>query len=107
MADLHTHILPGLDDGARTAQDAVQLLKLQAEEGVTAVALTPHFSFGRCGVDVFCEQRQKAFERLQGAAAGLPGCPRLLLGAEVAFSPRVLDEDMRPLCLGGGDAMLL
>lgn len=42
MIDLHSHILPGLDDGARTVEDARELALRAAAEGVTAIAATPH-----------------------------------------------------------------
>ena len=42
MIDLHSHILPGLDDGSRTVQDARALARRAAEDGVTAIAATPH-----------------------------------------------------------------
>ena len=43
MTDLHTHILPGMDDGAKDAAAAAAMLRMEAEQGVTGVALTPHF----------------------------------------------------------------
>lgn len=42
MIDLHCHILPGIDDGARNLEEAVQMCRLAAAEGVTAMAATPH-----------------------------------------------------------------
>jgi protein-tyrosine phosphatase len=42
VIDLHSHVLPGLDDGARSLEESVQILMLAAQEGVTAVAATPH-----------------------------------------------------------------
>ena len=42
MIDLHSHILPGLDDGAQTIEDARDLALTAAEDGVTAIAATPH-----------------------------------------------------------------
>src|SRR5205085_8079600 len=36
------HILPGLDDGARTIEDSRELARTAAEDGVTAIAATPH-----------------------------------------------------------------
>lgn len=41
--DVHTHILPGVDDGARDMDEACELLKAAAEQGVTAVIATPHY----------------------------------------------------------------
>jgi protein-tyrosine phosphatase len=42
VIDLHSHILPGLDDGSRTVEDARVLARRAAEDGVTAIAATPH-----------------------------------------------------------------
>lgn len=42
MIDLHSHILPGLDDGSRTVEDARALARRAAADGVTAIAATPH-----------------------------------------------------------------
>ena len=42
MIDLHSHILPGLDDGSRTVDQARALARRAAADGVTAIAATPH-----------------------------------------------------------------
>lgn len=42
MIDLHSHILPGLDDGARSLEEAREIGRVAAEEGITAIAATPH-----------------------------------------------------------------
>jgi protein-tyrosine phosphatase len=42
VIDLHSHILPGLDDGARTIEDSRELAKRAAADGITAIAATPH-----------------------------------------------------------------
>ncbi|HEX3237672.1 MAG TPA: CpsB/CapC family capsule biosynthesis tyrosine phosphatase [Gaiellaceae bacterium] len=42
MIDLHTHVLPGLDDGTRSLAEARELALEAAEDGVTALAATPH-----------------------------------------------------------------
>lgn len=42
--DIHAHILPGVDDGARTMEEAVQLAVMAAEQGITTVIATPHYS---------------------------------------------------------------
>ncbi|MDO9576266.1 MAG: CpsB/CapC family capsule biosynthesis tyrosine phosphatase [Candidatus Cloacimonadales bacterium] len=43
MIDIHTHILPGVDDGSSDLQTTLQHLRLMLEKGVTGVFLTPHF----------------------------------------------------------------
>lgn len=42
MIDLHSHILPGVDDGARTLDDSVDLARAAVLDGVTAMVATPH-----------------------------------------------------------------
>ncbi len=42
MVDIHTHILPGLDDGARDLEEAVAMVRMAAEEGTRHIVATPH-----------------------------------------------------------------
>lgn len=43
LVDLHTHILPGVDDGAETIEQSLALLEAERQNGVEAVVFTPHF----------------------------------------------------------------
>lgn len=47
MIDLHSHILPGVDDGARTLEDAIEMAKSAAADGIRVIAATPHHNNGR------------------------------------------------------------
>ncbi len=40
--DVHSHILPGIDDGRETLEDAVAMAKIAAESGTTDIVATPH-----------------------------------------------------------------
>lgn len=42
MIDIHTHILPGVDDGAASYEEALEILKMELASGVNRVVLTPH-----------------------------------------------------------------
>jgi protein-tyrosine phosphatase len=44
VIDTHCHLLPRIDDGPRTANDAVRLARRLRDEGITTVVCTPHFS---------------------------------------------------------------
>ena len=46
MIDLHTHILPGVDDGVKTMDDAVEFARVAAGDGVTTIVATPHYREG-------------------------------------------------------------
>lgn len=45
--DIHCHVLPGVDDGARDLTDTVAMLRIAAAEGISDMIVTPHFHLGR------------------------------------------------------------
>lgn len=47
ITDIHSHILFGVDDGADTIDDSIEILKQEYEQGVSNVILTPHYHMGR------------------------------------------------------------
>lgn len=61
MVDLHIHILPGLDDGADSMEEAVRMARLAAESGVNYIAASSH---GNC-YDYTVAEYEKQFEALQ------------------------------------------
>lgn len=42
MIDIHSHILPGIDDGAQTIKDSVEMARVAVNEGITTIIATPH-----------------------------------------------------------------
>ena len=107
MTDLHCHILPGLDDGAKDLDVSGELLRRQCAAGVQRVAFTPHFHFERQDVDQFCRRRDAAAAELVQCYPELASQLELKKGAEVFFSPTLLESDPRPLCLEGTGLMLV
>lgn len=80
MIDIHTHILPGLDDGAQDMENALLMAELAAESGVTAIVATPHCNLkGRYtnywGDELRCELAsfQKALSKAKIPVTILPG----------------------------------
>lgn len=47
MIDLHCHILPGIDDGAKTMDDSLEMARVAVAEGITHILATPHYKNGR------------------------------------------------------------
>ena len=47
MIDLHSHILPELDDGSRSLQESLAMARMAVDSGVTVMAATPHCADGR------------------------------------------------------------
>ena len=46
MVDLHSHILPGIDDGASSLNESIEIIKNASLCGVTDIVATPHFISG-------------------------------------------------------------
>ncbi|WP_173918690.1 tyrosine-protein phosphatase [Halobacillus sp. Marseille-Q1614] len=46
MIDIHSHILPGVDDGAQTMEESIQMAQEAVEEGITTILATPHHQNG-------------------------------------------------------------
>jgi protein-tyrosine phosphatase len=47
VIDLHSHLLPGVDDGSKSVEQSVGVLRTMRDAGVTTVCLTPHHTVGR------------------------------------------------------------
>ena len=111
MTDLHTHILPGMDDGATDVQQSLVMLKSEAEQGVNTVALTPHFYPQRESVNSFLERRERAWQQLMecvGSYTGNAQLPALRLGAEVAYVPGMWEwPELPQLCYDGTKLLLV
>ena len=108
MLDLHTHILPEVDDGSSSAHMSVAMLEAEARQGIPTVVATPHFYAHRDMPDDFFARRERGHRLLSDAIGQRTDLPRVLLGAEVAFYNGMAESDILPeLCLGGSKYLLL
>ena len=107
MTDLHSHILPGIDDGAKDQNVSASLLQAQLSSGVTQVACTPHFYFERQTIEEFCQKRDAAKQVLFHYCAAELENITVQVGAEVLFSPGLLELDLKPLCMENTSLMLV
>jgi protein-tyrosine phosphatase len=65
MIDIHTHVLPSVDDGASNEEEALRLAKAAAREGITNIVATPHHANGRyTNVAAEVEQRVRLLNDL-------------------------------------------
>ena len=88
MIDLHCHLLPGIDDGPQTLDDALELAAIAVANGITHATVTPHVHPGRYEntavsiVDVFERYRAELAARSVDLKLGMAG--------EVRISPEIL-----------------
>jgi protein-tyrosine phosphatase len=105
VIDLHSHLLPGVDDGSRTVAQSVKVLGELAAQGVTDICLTPHLRASRAGQGQ-PEIYDQAYESLAPKA---PKLPRLHRGAEVMLDRPLPNEPerLRQVTVGGTRYMLV
>ena len=109
MLDLHTHILPAMDDGSRDVEESLQLLAEEKRQGVTHLVFTPHFYPHREDPDRFLGRRARRMARLESAEGYESVRPaRIYLGAEVAYFDGISRvEGIERLCIGDTNALLV
>lgn len=64
LIDIHAHILPNIDDGSRTFEESLELVKMAIEAGFGAIVATPHYSRKR-GADGLDELVDKLKKKVQ------------------------------------------
>jgi protein-tyrosine phosphatase len=109
LFDIHNHMIPGVDDGARDVAEAVTALLRLADAGATAVLTTPHFD-GSLTLDPTRQRaRLDALDRGWAELLAAPGLPDMELyrGAEIMLDvpdPRPTDQRLR---IAGGPFVLV
>lgn len=107
MIDIHSHILPGVDDGARSIEESIKILQKAADAGVTTIVATPHVlevpskSEWQEVSNVFNGLKQKIVQENIHI--------EMILGAELFISPDLPQniEENRELCINNGSYVLL
>jgi protein-tyrosine phosphatase len=106
VIDLHTHILPGVDDGARDGDESLAIAAAAMGDGIAAVAATPHV---REDYPTPVETMERGVGELRRALArgGVPF--EVLPGGEIAldYLPRLSREELQRFGLGGNPAYVL
>ncbi len=105
--DIHAHILPEIDDGARDTDTALALLEMLKAQGVTDVIATPHFYPDTDNAEEFFEISKKAYAQLCANAAVLD-LPRIFLGCELHyFNGMGKSEAIKQFAISGTNYLLL
>jgi protein-tyrosine phosphatase len=89
MIDLHCHILPGIDDGAKTLGESLQMARIAVADGIHTLACTPHIYPGMYmndgpGIAHACRRLQAELDRHDIAL-------KLVVGADVHLVPDLID----------------
>ncbi len=97
--DVHTHLLPGIDDGARSIEQTIEMLSVLKKQGIEGLILTPHFYSDKESVEDFIQSRNEAFEKVKAILD--ENDFEYILAAEVYLTDYLLNYDsIKPLCFG-------
>lgn len=88
MIDLHCHMLPGIDDGAQTLDESLELARLAVADGIKHTVCTPHINIGRFDNNI--TTIKSAFDKLEQALEEHNIPLKISMGAEVRISPEMM-----------------
>lgn len=108
IVDMHSHVLPGIDDGSRSLEESIGMLSREAAQGIRDVVATPHFYAWQDHPERFLEKRWEAERLLREEMAKHPGLPQVHIGAEVHFFRGISQSDaVSGLTIDGKRCMLI
>ena len=96
ITDFHSHILPKIDDGSSSLAESIEMLRMEARQGIRHVIATPHFYARYDDPKQFLVNRRKAELRLREAMERMEGLPEVTVGAEVHFFSGMSDSKVLP-----------
>lgn len=106
LVEMHCHILPGIDDGAKHLETSLKMIARLQEQGVKKIVLTPHYYSDTISLDDFLRQREKAYNRLVNALPS--GSPELIPAAEVYISDYLFNnKNLDDLKIGNSKYILI
>jgi len=87
MIDIHTHILPNVDDGSQTLETSIEMIKKEIEDGVTTIILTPHVQskVSRASREEHIETFHTLIKEVKKQGLNI----NLVLGAEVFYRDHI------------------
>jgi protein-tyrosine phosphatase len=91
MIDIHSHILPGLDDGAQTIDESIEMARIAAEDGIKKIVGTPHLfrgNFKNGNFEVIDKKKRELKEALKQNKIDI----EIYSGAEVHISHNLIEE---------------
>ncbi len=108
MIDIHTHILPELDDGSGSVGESIEMLDVLSNQGVGTVVATPHFYIDETDPEAFLKLRNESAEKLKDAISQDVLRPKIALGAEFQFYSEIYNLDcLEDFCISGTRYILL
>lgn len=103
LIDLHSHILPGLDDGPRSEEQALEMLRIAASDGIGTIVATPHAHHARAAATLAGVERLNVLADEHGIDV------TVLAGHEIRIGPGIVERHLSGdlLAINGGPWLLI
>jgi protein-tyrosine phosphatase len=106
LVDVHSHILPGIDDGSPDVETSLKMIEALQSQGARAIVLTPHYYSDSISYEDFVARRDNALHLLEKSLP--PGSPKLIPAAEVYITKYLLNNsNLDALKIGNTDYALI
>lgn len=105
MIDIHTHLLPDIDDGPQSLKESIDLLNLAKKDGIKEIVFTPH-RFKSKELNAKPQDIVNKFNQLKNKVKGL----ELYIGSDISLTSNLdelLDPDDPTLFINGSNYFLL
>jgi len=105
--DIHAHVLPAVDDGAKNLEESIKLLEQLKRQGITHVMATPHFYPQEDNFEDFFDKISNAYETLNSAIEN-KDLPKVYLGCEMLYCRWATSSELiAHFCLSKSNHILL
>lgn len=102
--DMHSHILPEIDDGSDSVELSLQIIEEFRQQNVKNICLTPHYYSNEESIEDFLKKRQDSVDKLIPV---LPNDIQVCVGAEVYITRYLFNnKDLSGLCYGNSRYIL-
>lgn len=106
MLDIHSHFLPKMDDGSKSTEMSMEMLRTSRKQGVRTIVSTSHFYGTEESPESFLRRRRHAADKLLPLLSDSE--PEILLGAEVFYYPGISYSDSIPrLAIEGTNLIMI
>lgn len=106
LVEVHSHILPGIDDGSPDVETSLKMIDMLKKQGAQAIILTPHYYSDSISYDDFVKRRDDALQLLEESL--MPGSPKLIAAAEVYITKYLFNNsNLDKIKIGNTDYALI
>ncbi len=107
MIDIHSHVLPFVDDGSKFLNDSLNLVEVEAKNGVEKIICTPHYKKNVYDLDV--EEIKRVFEDFKKSVKEKSLSTQLFLGQEIYCTQDIYNllKENKVLTINGSKCILI